>query len=68
MISPEKKIESDRELRREPHTPKPVRKCHICGATVTYCNFNRHAKTKKHRDAEYVNFERFEMENNSQSI
>ena len=59
MIPPEKKIESDMELRRD--KPKPVRKCHVCGANVTYCNYNRHVKTKKHCDAEYVNFEKFEM-------
>jgi hypothetical protein len=28
---------------------------------VTYCNYNRHVKTKKHCDAEYVKFEKFEM-------
>ena len=62
MISLENQIEPDRELRREPqHKPKPVRKCHVCGANVTYCNYNRHVKTKKHCDAEYVKFERFEM-------
>ena len=59
MISLERKIDPDRELRREPQ--KPVRKCHSCGANVTYCNYNRHVKTKKHCDAEYVNFKKFEM-------
>ena len=53
----EKKIDPDG--RRD--KPKPVRKCHICGANVTYCNYNRHVKTKKHCDAEHVNFETFEM-------
>ena len=71
MVSPANKIEPDGKVRRKDalrafaegnhHKPKPFRKCHICGANVTYCNFNRHAKTKKHRDAEYANFEKFEM-------
>ena len=59
MISPEKKIDPDG--RRSQPKPKPVRKCHICGANVACCNFNRHAKTKKHKDAECVNFERPDM-------
>ena len=58
MYCPEKQIEPDR---KPPPKPKPVRKCHVCGANVTYCNYNRHVKTKKHCDAEYVNFEKFEM-------
>ena len=61
MISPENKIDPDGELRRNQPKAKPFRKCHICGANVTYCNYNRHVKTKKHCDAEYVNFEKFEM-------
>ena len=62
MLSPENKVESDGEPQREgQQKPKPVKKRHVCGANVTHCNFNRHAKTKKHRDAEYFNFVKFKM-------
>ena len=61
MKSPENQIDPVRELCKPQRKPKPVRKCHVCGANVTYCNYNRHVKTKKHCDAEYVNFEKFEM-------
>ena len=39
----------------------PIRQCQVCGATIRYCNYLRHTKTKKHIDAEYIQFEKFEI-------
>ena len=57
MSSPEIRIHPDGETKRS----KTPQKCHICGANITYSNGNRHFKTKKHRDAKYIHFEKFEM-------
>lgn len=35
--------------------------CHICGSIFHKTNKNKHLKTKKHKDCEYVWVERFEI-------
>ena len=61
MLLFEKKVSSDVEAKQELKKPIPVRLCHVCGASIAYCNYARHVKTKKHRDAEYIQFDKFEM-------
>ena len=36
-------------------------KCDVCGAAITWFNRARHLKTKKHIDATYVNYIKFEI-------
>ena len=61
MLVFEKRVSSDVTPEQEAKKPIPVRVCHVCGASISYCNFLRHTKTKKHKDAEYIQFEKFEM-------
>ncbi|MFM7988076.1 MAG: hypothetical protein ACKPKO_53055 [Candidatus Fonsibacter sp.] len=35
--------------------------CQICGARIWLSNKSRHTNTKKHKDANYILTERFEM-------
>ena len=39
----------------------PIRRCQVCGASIRYCNYLRHTRTKKHKDAEYIQFDKFEI-------
>ena len=44
--------------------PKIIHKptqCDICGACVSWFNKARHLRTKKHKDAVYVQFLKFEI-------
>ena len=36
-------------------------KCDVCGAAITWFNRARHLKAKKHIDATYVNYIKFEI-------
>ena len=36
-------------------------KCDVCGASITWFNRARRQKTKKHKDAFYVNYNKFEI-------
>jgi len=36
-------------------------KCDVCGASITWFNRARHLKTKKHKDASYVNHTKLEI-------
>ena len=35
--------------------------CDVCGASITWFNRARHLKTKKHKDALYINHIKFEI-------
>ena len=64
MSVSQEKIESDMKTPQESNTkkpPAPVRQCLVCGASISHCNYRRHVGTKKHRDAEYIQFEKFEL-------
>ena len=62
MSSSEKEAFLDVKPAHQPARPKiPIRQCQVCGATIRYCNNLRHSKTKKHKDAEYIQFDKFEI-------
>ena len=39
MLMFAKKASADVEAKRENQKPIPVRLCHVCGASIAYCNY-----------------------------
>ena len=62
MSSSEKEALLDVKPTHQAERPKiPIRRCQVCGASIRYCNYLRHTRTKKHKDAEYIQFDKFEI-------
>ena len=40
---------------------KPLVRCPICGSIIWRNNIRRHNETKKHNDAKYIIFDKFEL-------
>ena len=59
-------VESTQNIQREAKTEKNNlrfnrERCTICGSLLLRLNRSRHWKTKKHKDANYVQHELFEL-------
>ena len=55
---------TNNEAQTKKTNPKIVNKptlCHVCGAPITWFNRARHLRTIKHKQAYYINHEKFEM-------
>jgi hypothetical protein len=43
--------------------PKVYKMCHICGCKIAHLNnFARHLKSRRHKEVDYINNIRFEIE------
>ena len=61
MSSSEKEALLDVKPTHQAERPNiPIRRCQVCGASIRYCNYLRHTKTKGRTDAEYILFDKFE--------
>ena len=50
-------------IRKDIKTPKVFKMCNVCGCKIKHPNnFNRHLKTRRHNDVDYIDSNRFEID------
>ena len=65
MSVSQEKIESDMKTPQASNNKKPqapARQRQVCGASISHCNYRRRVGAKTHRDTDYTQFEKFEMQ------